>query len=178
VDAQADLHSDRGGPDQVFSLSTGGGGGGGGDHYSITNEGGGHSIVPGTDDLGSACDDCNVPVSFPFPVTIYCQNYTSAMVSSNGNLQFNTDTQPDYSNTCLPAADHGAALMGFWYDGYTLNAGYGIFTTTTGSEPDRTFYIEFRGQYYPGVGSQLRVRVHRRQRHPARHLRRHDRGHD
>jgi len=141
-----------GGPDQVFSLSTGGGGGGG-DHYAITNEGGGHTIVPGTDDLGSACDDCNVPVTFPFPVTIYGQQYTSGNVSSNGNIQFNTDTQPDYSNTCLPASDHGAAFMGFWDDGYTLNAGYGIFTTTTGSEPDRTFYIEYRGQYFPGVGS-------------------------
>jgi hypothetical protein len=141
-----------GGPDQVYSLSSGGGGGGG-DHYAITNEGGGHSIVAGTDDLGSSCDDCDVPVSFPFPVTIYGQQYTSGMVSSNGNIQFTTDTQPDFTNSCLPAPDHGAAFFGFWDDGYTMNAGYGIFTTTTGSEPNRTFYIEYRGQYFPGVGS-------------------------
>ena len=34
-----------------------------------------------------------------------------------------------------------------------MNSGYGIYTTTTGSAPNRVFYIEWRAQYFPGTGN-------------------------
>jgi hypothetical protein len=40
-----------------------------------------------------------------------------------------------------------------WDDLYLVNAGFGIFTSTTGVAPHRTFNIEWRAQYFPGSGS-------------------------
>ena len=57
------------------------------------------------------------------------------------------------SRTCLPASSHGRRFFPYWDDLYTLNSGYGIYTTTTGSAPNRTFYIEWRAQYFPGSGN-------------------------
>ena len=36
---------------------------------------------------------------------------------------------------------------------YTINSGYGIFTSISGNAPNRIFNIEWRNQYYPGTGT-------------------------
>ena len=41
----------------------------------------------------------------------------------------------------------------FQTDGYTVNAGFGIFTAITGTAPNRDFIIEWRNQYFPGSGN-------------------------
>src|SRR5205085_9635075 len=38
------------------------------------------AIVPGTTDTGNHCDDCTTGITFPFPVTLYAQAFTSATV--------------------------------------------------------------------------------------------------
>ena len=53
-----------------------------------TNTQTGQTIIPGTVDSGNHCDDCTTQVTFPFEVPIYDQPFTSAWVSSNGNIQF------------------------------------------------------------------------------------------
>src|SRR6266542_860252 len=108
----------------------------------------GQSIVPGTDDTGNHCDDCTTTISLPFPFTFFGNSYTSANVSSNGNLQFDT-ANSFFFNSALPAADFGASLFPFWDDLYTADSGggQGIFTSTSGSAPDRIFNIEWRAQY-------------------------------
>src|SRR3712207_2799745 len=42
-------------------------------------------------DLGIDCDDCTKEIALPFSVNIYGTNYTTAVVSSNGNVQFTTN---------------------------------------------------------------------------------------
>src|SRR5262249_40215377 len=44
-------------------------------------------------------------------------------------------------------------ILPYWEDLYTLNAGFGIFTSVSGNAPNRIFNIEWRNQYYPGSGT-------------------------
>src|SRR5207245_9971205 len=59
------------------------------------------AIVPGTTDTGNHCDDCLASVALPFAYTLYDQSFTSAQVSSNGQLDFLTGDS-GYNNVCLP----------------------------------------------------------------------------
>ena len=103
-------------------------------------------------DTGNHCDDCTTPISLPFPVYVYGTPYTSAYVDSDGTLQFESPTSL-FSNSCLPGVSHGRTMFPYWDDLFTSNAGYGIYTSTTGSAPNRVFHIEWRAQYYPGNGT-------------------------
>ena len=139
------------GPDQVFSLS-GTSGSSGASDYSIEAKTG--SITPGaTFATGSNCDDCTVAITPPFPVNVFGTTYTSFNASSNGNLQFSTNVGSDFTNSCLPSGNHGVMVAPYWDDLYAVNAGNGIYTTTTGSAPNRVFYVEYRTQYFPGSGT-------------------------
>src|SRR5947199_5440627 len=118
--------------------------------YVVSQIGG--SIVPGTTDIGNHCDDCTTTVALPFPYTLYDQSYNTINLSSNGNAQFTT-LDAAFSNLCLPWTTHNYAILPHWDDLYTLNAGYGIFTSISGTAPNRIFNIEWRTQYYPGTGT-------------------------
>jgi hypothetical protein len=120
------------------------------DHYNIAQIGG--SIVPGTTDTGNHCDDCVTTIALPFSYTLYDQTYNSITLSSNGNAQLTT-LDAAYSNICLPWATHNYTILPYWDDLYTLNAGFGIFTSVSGTAPNRIFNIEWRAQYYPGTGT-------------------------
>ena len=43
--------------------------------------------------------------------------------------------------------------MPYWDDLYNVNSGFGIFTSISGTAPNRIFNIEHRSQYFPGSGS-------------------------
>jgi N-acetylneuraminic acid mutarotase len=117
---------------------------------SIMQIGGG--IVPGTTDIGNHCDDCVTTVSLPFPFTLYDQTFTAVNLSSNGNAQFTT-MDPGYSGQCLPWIDHNYTIFPYWDDLYLVNSGYGIYTSISGTVPNRIFNIEWRAQYFPGTGT-------------------------
>jgi len=113
----------------------------------------GISIDPGTVDIGNHCDDCTTFIALPFGVTLYGATYTSARVSSNGNVQFTTDNG-EYTNNCLPQAGTlGVAICPHWDDMLTDAAGDGIFTSVRGVAPNRIFNIEWRARYYSGGGN-------------------------
>ena len=118
-------------------------------NYTISTQTG-QTIVPGTVDTGNHCDDCTTPITFPFPVHVYGRSYTAGVVESNGTIQFDGDLN-DFANTCLNAEPYGRAFFPYWDDLYTLNSGYGIYTATTGSAPNRVFYIEWRAEYFAGA---------------------------
>src|SRR6266550_478411 len=119
--------------------------------YTITQIAG--TIVPGTTDIGNHCDDCVTTIALPFPYTLYDQSFTSVNLSSNGNAQFTT-TDNNWVNSCpLPWFTHNYTIMPYWGDLYTVNAGFGIFTSVSGTPPNRIFNIEWRNQYYPGSGT-------------------------
>src|SRR5262249_25381541 len=126
-----------------------------GPDYYIQKDGSAVGIVAGVTNIGNNCDDCTTNVTFPFPVTLYGLLYTSANVSSNGNLQFDTNSAT-FGNAPLPTTAFGAAIAPYWDDLQTLttnNPGDGIFTTTTGAAPNRIFYIEWRAHRCCGTGT-------------------------
>jgi hypothetical protein len=110
------------------------------------------TIVPGTTDIGNHGDDTVTTVALPFPFTLYGQTFTSVNLSSNGNAQFVT-TDTDFTNQCLPWSSHDYTIYPYWDDLYLVNSGFGIFTSVSGTAPNRIFNIEWRAQYYPGSGS-------------------------
>jgi len=114
----------------------------------------GRNLVTAADDIGNHCDDCGTVINLPFPVTLYDQTFTSATAGSNGHLTFGTPYDAS-TITCSPFGNISATyvLAPYWADqctdacGTTACTDCGIFTTTTGSAPNRVFYIEFRTQY-------------------------------
>src|SRR4029077_19998285 len=38
------------------------------------------TFVAGVDNIGQSCDDCLTPITLPFPVNLYDQSFTTAMV--------------------------------------------------------------------------------------------------
>ena len=110
-------------------------------------------FVPGDTDIGSHCDNCGTTIALPFPVTLYDQTFTSATAGSNGHLTFGTPYD-DSGITCWPSTQGSYVLAPYWADQCTTGCGTtactdcGIFTTTTGTAPNRVFYVEFRTQYF------------------------------
>jgi hypothetical protein len=109
-------------------------------------------IEPGTDDTGNHCGDCTTQITLPFAYQFYDRTFTSASVSSKGVLQFVSDSV-EWDNTCGPTAAFNYAIMAHWDDMRTDNEdGLGIYTSLTGSAPNRVFNIEWRTAYYSGGG--------------------------
>jgi hypothetical protein len=112
----------------------------------------GATIVPGTTDVGNHCDDCTTLISLPFAYQLYGTTFTSANVSSNGNLQFtsNNSGSEDVGPNSLPNNLYSHTIFPYWDDLDTGDpvigppAGKGIFTSVSGIAPNRIFNIEWR----------------------------------
>ena len=164
---QVCLGSPAGEPDQMFRLlgTTGGGGtptatptgtpctG----QYTIAQVGG--SIVPGTTDTGNHADDGTTPITLPFSFTLYDQTFTGANVDSNGTFQFLTPASI-FTNTCLPDTTRTYLILPYWddqrTDAQTGCAAFpggtcGVFTSVSGTAPNRIFNIEWRTVYFADV---------------------------
>src|SRR6266498_3138287 len=127
------------------------------DHYGIAQIGG--SIVPGTTDTGNQGDDTVTTIALTFTYTTYDQSFNSINLSSNGNAQFTT-TDNAFTNVCpLPWLTHDYTIFPYWDDLRTDNLGWagcaaypnglcGVFTSITGSAPNRIFNIEWRAVYF------------------------------
>ena len=111
----------------------------------------GQEIIPGETRLSNTCDDCTTEVSLPFPVQVYGVEHTTATASSNGNLQFGSDSIASY-NTCLPTTAFAVAVAPYWDDLQTNGPGQGIYTALLGEAPNRQFVIEWRAGYYEHEG--------------------------
>lgn len=111
----------------------------------------GASIVPGTTPVtGFGCvatpgDDCVATIALPFAYSFYGNSYTSAVVSSNGTLQFTT-ASPDYgqNEVCFPLNLFGYSIVPHFSDLTIGGTGEGIFTSVSGTAPNRIFNIEWR----------------------------------
>ena len=164
-----------GGPDQVYRLNGTTGGGGtpsptptgtpGGctncGDYTLTS--GTSTFVAGDTDVGNHTDDGDTPIALPFSVNLYDQTFTAAEVGSNGHLTFGT-ASASFGITCSPFGVAGTTYVEapYWVDQRTdalgtncadFASGCGIFTTTTGSAPNRIFYIEWRTVYFGSDGT-------------------------
>jgi hypothetical protein len=123
--------------------------------YVISQIGG--SIVPGTTDIGNHDDDRVTTIPLPFSYTLYDHSFTTLInLSSNGNAQFTT-TDSELNNQCLPWPLHDDTIYPYWDDLRTDQqsgcASYpggqcGIFTSVSGTAPNRIFNIEWRAVYF------------------------------
>jgi len=118
----------------------------------ITTTGTG-TITPGDTDTGNHCDDCYSSILLPFPVSVYGQTFTAANATSNGALELIGNSAP-YTHGCvtLPGVwnmailayqgdlrtDQQAGCLGF------AGGNCGVFTSMTGTVPNRQFNIEWR----------------------------------
>jgi len=114
-------------------------------------------IVPGNTDTGNHCGWCDTTINLPFPFVLYDHTFNAVMVNSSGRLDFVCDNEPSgYTETCLPAPANNCpydytifAVWGEWYTGAgatgcsTWANGCGIFTSLSGSAPNRVFNIEW-----------------------------------
>ena len=118
--------------------------------YAFTSGTG--TIIPGVTDTGNHCDDCSTVISLPFAVTLYGTSYNSAAVGSNGHFTFGT-VNNGFTLSCMPVTPPGTDALGpYWRDQRTDAVsgctGCGIFTTTTGTAPNRIFSVEYKTTYF------------------------------
>jgi len=122
----------------------------------------GNTIVPGTTDTGNHCDDCTTNINFPFPVYVYGTSFNSGLVSSNGNLQLTGNTSYLGTSCPLPDASLLRAVLPYQDDLRTdqvspdcasFPGGCGVFTSTTGTAPNRQFNVEWRAGYFGRTGT-------------------------
>jgi hypothetical protein len=128
-----------------------------GANCQYTKTSGTDTIVPGTTDTGNHCVWCETLVTLPFPFVLYDQTFNAVNVSSSGRLDFVCANDPaNYLETCLPAPPHNCpydyTIFPLWYEWATLTYptgcstwanGCGIFTSISGTAPNRVFNIEW-----------------------------------
>jgi len=133
--------------------------------YVITQ--GTDTIVPGITDTRNHTDDGDTFVALPFSFKLYDQTYNGVNVNSNGRLDFVTVNEPGgYITACLPPppniGPYDFTIFGAWEDLRTdaqpgcsafPNGRCGIFTSVSGSAPDRIFNIEWRAVLYGNTAS-------------------------
>jgi hypothetical protein len=101
------------------------------------------TLTLGTQDVGNHCDDCTTAITLPFPVRLYGQSFTTANVSSNGNVQFGS-AYFSGQGQCLPQPVLVNAVAPYWTDLVTTGTGNGVFSSVTGSAPNRVYNLEWR----------------------------------
>jgi subtilisin family serine protease len=132
----------------------------GGCQYTFTT--GTDTIVPGDTDIGLHTDDGDTFVALPFSFQLYDQTYNGVNVSTNGRLDFVCINEPNgFLSACLPAPDNicpfDFTVFPNWSDYRTdiglsgcsnFASGCGVFTSVSGTAPNRIFNIEWRAVYF------------------------------
>jgi len=111
--------------------------------YTFTT--GTDTIVPGTDSIGNSCDDCTTYITLPFTVKLYEGSFANAYVSSNGVIEFGSSDSA-FGNACLPVPVFHYSVIVYWDDLITSAAAHGVFTSVSGTAPNRIFNVEWRAQ--------------------------------
>src|SRR4029077_7061298 len=128
------------------------------------------TITAGITDSGNHCDDCATAITFPFPVSVYGQSFTTANVASNGSLDL-IGAQAPFTHGCqvLPNTLWTMAILPYQDDLRTDNpftgcnvfpgATCGVFTSTTGTAPNRNFNIEWRAVHFADTTTSVNFEV-------------------
>jgi len=129
----------------------------GGIAYHFTN-------IAGTGTLLQTGDDNTVSVTLGAPFTFYGTSYGSVNSSTNGNLQFASNSAA-YVNTALSATGFGPTIFAFWDDLYFTLAGQGVYYQyfPSGVHPDLsgpTSVFQWTGEYFAtNTGSVFNVQA-------------------
>ena len=127
--------------------------------------------MPGGTDTGNHGEDLVTNVALPFSYMACGTAHTSINVSVNGNAQFTTSDVDYLSNTCLPWSGHDCTIFPYWDDLRTDDnsgcTGYpgdtcGIYTSVSGTAPNRIFNIEWRAVYmdHPDQKANFELRLY------------------
>ena len=125
-----------------------------GDRYVISESSGASIEQKLAPVIGSQCDDCVVNMQLPFIARFYGQHFTSVNASSNGNLQF-ASSSTAYQPGCLPVNVFSYSILAYWRDldlRATALPTNGIYTSVSGSAPNRVFNIEWKACIYASGG--------------------------
>jgi subtilisin-like proprotein convertase family protein len=89
-------------------------------------------------------DDSSITTTLPFTFTYFGAPQTEVCVSSNGHLQFGTDSCTRFSNGLLPFNDYKGVVAVAW-DDYVIPdlAGSAVLVETQGSAPNRVFIAQW-----------------------------------
>ena len=94
-------------------------------------------------------DDASLAVPLPFPFTFYGETYSTAFVTTNGNLNF-LALNSSFSNVAIPSTvAPNAAIYPFWDDLF-VDASASVRSELLGSAPSRMFVIEWRNVRFFG----------------------------
>lgn len=104
------------------------------------------AVVTATNDINLKCDNCSLSVALPFPFVLYDQPFENVTIGSNGIAGFGSNPNTA-DNTTLPNPAYGFAIAASWDDLTTAGPGRGVFTSVSGSAPNRIFNIEWRAGY-------------------------------
>ena len=128
-------------------------------NYNI-NPGTGGVIVPGTFQVErSQCTDCTVHIDIPFVYSLYDQQFTVIHAGNNGTVQF--PTASGINNGCIPLADLVYTFAPYLEDLDTTSVGDGIFTSVSGTQPNRILNIEWRAHaVVSGAPVHFEVRIY------------------
>jgi hypothetical protein len=100
--------------------------------------------IAGTTNQSITGDDTTKSVTLPFSFTFAGTAYSSVKISSNGNIHFGTASNA-YSNVAIPNTGNPNALIAALWDDLSPNNGGAIYTAVSGTGPNRTFVVEWRG---------------------------------
>jgi hypothetical protein len=124
------------GPDQVFRLNG-----------TISGACPDYTFTLGTATFVDGVNHADNPITLPFPVQLYDQIFTTAE-AVNGALFFGT-VNFSYGISCSPFGIVGTTytMAPYWVAQDIACRTCNILTTTTGTAPNRVFYIEYRTEY-------------------------------
>ncbi|WP_027003123.1 T9SS type A sorting domain-containing protein [Hugenholtzia roseola] len=112
--------------------------------------------ITGTNAFPTACDDCvtgQIPIGFNFD--FYGNNYTTAVIQSNGLLGFGAFTYTGYTPFPIPAAGTPNNYIAGFHADIDIRFGGTITYQTVGTAPNRRFVVSYNNvvPYSFGTGA-------------------------
>lgn len=103
-------------------------------------------------------NDAVVDVNLPFVIDVEGVSYSSITISTNGWIEFGGNTADpndasDPTNDCLPTAEHTNPFLAAYWDDLAPIAPENVRYGTTGTAPNRVFFIDFRADLAAGEPS-------------------------
>jgi hypothetical protein len=121
------------------------------------------TTVSAAGDGSMAGTDWVQPIELPFAIALEGQAYDRVAVSANGWIEFggNTFVNSDPDNEALPTARHTGPLLAVYWDNMKTVAGGAVRWGTVGTQPDRTFIVDFRTETEVGGSNNFaQVQMH------------------